>query len=96
MKGQSLGQSALAAGSRAIDGDNHASPTLASAAPQPFMLAAKPGKLVLIVMQPVTVIGSADTMPSVRKDIAIRWSCCESMLMPPATGLPVTLMLSSS
>ena len=69
---QTFCQRPLAAGCRSVYRDDHSIASAAEiAAPHPFIRGAKSGKLVLIVMHPVTVIAASLTMPRVRNDMAI-------------------------
>ena len=69
---QTFCQRPLAAGCRSFYRDDHSIASAAEiAAPHPFIRVAKSGKLVLIVMHPVTVIAASLTMPRVRNDMAI-------------------------
>jgi len=63
---------ALAAGGRTVDRDDHDASPAVRDAPHAFIFSANPGKLVAMVAHPVTVTGAAETMPSVRNDMAIR------------------------
>ncbi len=82
---QGVGDSPLARGGGAVDGDDETAHAGSSLAPRPPMSWLKPGKLVSIISAASTLTGCSAARPSTRCAMAIRWSPWVSMQAPPRT-----------
>src|ERR1700733_831433 len=90
MRGQALGERALARGRGSVDRNNHE-----RSAPRERIIGMKSGKLVAMKAVSSTLTGSSEASPMTSADIAIRWSIWVATGPPPGTWpLPSTIRSS--